>query len=60
MTKYFDKLLKIKFYNFCYSSHGNKKNDFILGHVDFLKHSLDISNKNILVANSLRCIKILS
>jgi hypothetical protein len=25
MTKYFDKLLKIKFYNFCYPSHENIK-----------------------------------
>jgi hypothetical protein len=35
MTKYFDKLLKIKFYNFCYPSHENMKNNAILGHVDF-------------------------
>jgi hypothetical protein len=35
MTKYFDKLLKIKLYNICYPSHGNMKNNVILGHVDF-------------------------
>jgi len=40
MTKYFDKLQKIKFYNFCYPSHGNVKNNVILGHVDFFWNSL--------------------
>jgi hypothetical protein len=35
MTKYFDKLLKIKFYISCYPSHGNMENNAILGHVDF-------------------------
>jgi hypothetical protein len=35
MTEYFDKLLKIKFYIFCYPSHGKMKNNVILGHVDF-------------------------
>jgi len=35
MTKYFDKLIKIKFYILYYPSHGNIKNNFILGHVDF-------------------------
>jgi hypothetical protein len=40
MTKYLDKSLKIKLYFFCYPSHGNMKNNVILGHVDFI-------NKNI-------------
>jgi hypothetical protein len=35
MTKKFDKLLKIKLYVFCYPSHGNVKDNVILGHVDF-------------------------
>jgi len=35
MAKYFDKLLKIKFHIVCYLSHGNMKNDAILGNVDF-------------------------
>jgi hypothetical protein len=47
MTKYFDKLLKIKLYIFCYPTHGSMKNDAILGHVDFFWNSLDIINKNI-------------
>jgi len=47
MTKYFDKILKIKFYILCYPSHGNTKNNVILGHVDFFFNSLDIINKNI-------------
>jgi hypothetical protein len=47
MTKYFDKLLKIKFYIICYPLHGNMKNNAILGHVDFIWNSLDITNKNI-------------
>jgi hypothetical protein len=47
MTKYFDKLLKIKLYIFCYPSHWNMKNNVILGHVDFFWNSLDIINKNI-------------
>jgi hypothetical protein len=34
MTKYFDKLLKIKLYIFYHPSHGNMKEDAILGHVD--------------------------
>jgi hypothetical protein len=46
MTKYFDKLLKIKFYIFCYPSHGNMKNNAILGHEDLFWNSLDITNKN--------------
>jgi len=47
MTKYFDKLLKIKIYILCYPSHGNMKNNVILGHVYFFWNSLDIINKNI-------------
>jgi hypothetical protein len=47
MTKNFDKFLKIKFYIFCYPSHGNIKKNAILGHVDFFWNSLDITNKNI-------------
>ncbi len=48
MIKYFDKLLiYIKFYIICYPSHGNTKNNAILGQVDFLKKYLDIVNKNI-------------
>jgi len=47
MTKYFDKLLNIKLYIFLFPSHGNMKDNVILGHVDFLKNSLDIINKNI-------------
>jgi hypothetical protein len=47
MTKYFDKLLKIKLYIFFYPSHGNMKNNAILGHVDFFWNSLDKINKNI-------------
>ncbi len=48
MTNYFDKLLiYIKFYILCYPSHGNMKKNVILGHVDFLGNSLDITNKNI-------------
>jgi hypothetical protein len=59
MTKYFDKLLKIKIYKFCYPLNGNRKNNLILGRVNFFWNSLDIINKNILVENSLRCTKIL-
>jgi hypothetical protein len=44
MTKYFDKLLKIKFYIFYNPSHENMKNNTILGHVDFFWNSLDITN----------------
>jgi hypothetical protein len=47
MTTYFDKILKIKFYILRYPSHGNTKNNVILGHVDFFFNSLDIINKNI-------------
>jgi hypothetical protein len=48
MTKYFDKLLiQIKFCIICYPSHGNMKNNAILGHVDFFWNSLDITNMNI-------------
>jgi hypothetical protein len=47
MTKYFDKLLKMKIYIFCYPLHGNMKNNAILGHVDFFWNSLDITNRNI-------------
>jgi len=47
MTEYFDKLLKINFYIFCYPSHGNMKNNANLGHVHFFWNSLDITNKNI-------------
>ncbi len=47
MTKYFDKLLKTIIYIFCHPSHGNMKNNAILGHVDFFLNSLDIINKNI-------------
>jgi len=47
MTKYFDKLLKIKLYIFCYPSHGNLKNNAILGNVNFFWNSLDIINTNI-------------
>jgi hypothetical protein len=47
MTKYFDKLPKIKFYIICYPSHGNMKKNAILGHVDFFWNSLNITNKNI-------------
>jgi hypothetical protein len=47
MTKYFDKLLKIKFCIICYPSHANIKNNAILGHVDFFGNSLDITNKKI-------------
>jgi hypothetical protein len=46
MTKYFDKLLKIKFYILCHPSHGRMKNNVILGQVDFFWNSLDIINKN--------------
>jgi hypothetical protein len=35
MTKYFDKLLKIKLYISYYLLHGNMKNNAILEHVDF-------------------------
>jgi len=31
MTKYFDKLLKVKLYIFCYPSHGNMKNNVFWG-----------------------------
>jgi hypothetical protein len=37
MTKYFDKLLKIKFYISCCSSHGKMKTNAILEHVDFFE-----------------------
>jgi len=47
MTKYFDKLINIKFYILSYPSHGNMKNNAILGHVNFFWKSLDIINKNI-------------
>ncbi len=48
MTNYFDKLLiYIKFYIICYPSHENMKKNAILGHVDFFKNSLDITNKDI-------------
>jgi hypothetical protein len=47
MTKYFDKLQKIKFYILCYPSHGNMKNNVILGHVDFFQNILDMTNNNI-------------
>jgi hypothetical protein len=48
MTKYFDKLLiYIKLFSICYPSHGNMKNNAILGHVDFFWYSLEIINKNI-------------
>jgi hypothetical protein len=47
MTKYFDKWIKIKFYILYYPSHGNKKNNAILGHVDFSLNYLDIISKNI-------------
>jgi hypothetical protein len=46
MTKYFDKLLKIKFCIICYPSHANIKNNVILRHVEFFGNSLDIINKN--------------
>jgi hypothetical protein len=44
MTNYFDKLIKIKFYIFCYPSHGDMKNNVILGDVDFFWNPLDIIN----------------
>ncbi len=47
MSKYFDILLKISFYNLCYPSHGNMKNNAIFGHVDLKKKSLDIIDNNI-------------
>jgi hypothetical protein len=37
MTKYFDKLLKVKLYIFCYPSHENMKNNVILGHFIFFE-----------------------
>jgi hypothetical protein len=46
MTKYFDKLLKIKFYILYYPSQGKMKKNVILGHVAFFWNSLDITNKN--------------
>ncbi len=48
MTKYFGKQIKTKFYIICYQSHGNMKNNAILGHVDSLKKVLDIINKNMI------------
>jgi len=36
MTKYFDKLIKIKFYILHYPSHGNVKNNAIFGHANFI------------------------
>ncbi len=53
VTKYFDKLVKIKFYILWYPSHVNMKNNAILRHVDFLWNSLD----NILISISLFNIK---
>jgi hypothetical protein len=47
MTKYFGKWIKIKIYIFCHPSHGNIKNNAILGHVDFFWIFLDIIDKNI-------------
>jgi len=47
MTKYFDKWLKNKFYIRCYPSHGNMKNNTILGHVDFFWIFLNIINRNV-------------
>jgi len=45
MTKYFDKLLKIKFYILYYPSQGKMKKNVIFGHVAFFWNSLDITNK---------------
>jgi len=48
-TKYFDKLLEIKFYILYNPKHGNMKNNAILGHEDFFWNSLDITNKKIFI-----------
>jgi hypothetical protein len=48
MTKYFDKLMNIKFYMICYPSHGNMKKNAILEHVNLFWIYLDIINNNIL------------